>query len=1123
MRLHPPVFALVLFLLLIRTTTAYSQQIAFHKLLPPDGPDFEFVTGIGQDLNGIMWYSTKKGLYRFDGNQISSFKNNPLNPNSLASNFLESLYVDSDGTIWLGSLGKGLDHFNPERDVFTHFRPDPSNPASLSNDTVTAILRDKQGTLWIGTHGGLDQYNPKTNRFIHYRHMENDTTSLSNNQVRALYEDSQGTLWIGTGSPYPDNGGTPEDGGLNRLNRETGTFTRYLHNPNDRKSLISNKISTIFEDCQGVLWIGTSRNGLHRMNRQQGTFERLAFDPSNPEKLSGPAINPQTTAYEHITFFTQDAAGSYWFGTVDAGLYYFDPRVDRMIHFQGSANPVSGFTDNGAWKAFTSRDGILWIGATQGSIYHFDPIHKQIPHTLIPGAPVNSLYEEPNGLFWIATNQELIQIDKASGITKRYFGDTNSSLGGQKTIFKIKRDRQDNLWVGTSFGLHLWDKKKDKFIHYQQVLLDSNSLSNNNVVEIYEDRKANLWIGTLMGLNLMDRSTGRFTQYFLNPADTATFGSNIITTILEDKTGNLWVSSWNTGGVNLFDHKSRTFKTYLKGSGMMCLHEDSEGVLWAGGNDGLYRFNREVNNFIRYSDIGSPAGISNAVSIVEDNQKQLWIGSSEGIVRINPQRTETSTLGPNYGIGENTLVFKSSCKGLNGDLYFGDATGYFSFSPVELTQNLRAPEIVFTAFRLADHIVKPGEGPVKGRLSEQTEIVLRYNQDIFSFDIAAIDYANPRENRLIYYLENYDNSWHPTSSEQRAYYFNVPPGKYTFRVKAMNSYGVWAEKKLDVIILPPWWRTWWAYGLYGLLILAALFGLDRFQRRRLLEAEKERNRKRELIQAKEIEKAYTELKAAQSQLIQSEKMASLGELTAGIAHEIQNPLNFVNNFSEVNKDLLDELNDEIDKGPDKMGMQEIKSLVKDVIANEEKILHHGKRADAIVKGMLQHSRTSSGVKEPTDINALADEYLRLAYHGFRAKDKSFNATLVTHYDPAIGTINIIPQEIGRVILNLITNAFYAVTEKKQKLPTNYEPTVTVSTQKTGNKVLIQVKDNGNGIPQNILDKIFQPFFTTKPTGKGTGLGLSLSYDIMKAHGGEITVETWENTGSEFVISIPLNQ
>ena len=246
-------------------------------------------------------------------------------------------------------------------------------------------------------------------------------------------------------------------------------------------------------------------------------------------------------------------------------------------------------------------------------------------------------------------------------------------------------------------------------------------------------------------------------------------------------------------------------------------------------------------------------------------------------------------------------------------------------------------------------------------------------------------------------------------------------------------------------------------------------------------------------------------------------MASLGELTAGIAHEIQNPLNFVNNFSEVSTELVDEMNIEMDNGNN----EEAKLIAHDLKENLEKINHHGKRAGDIVKGMLEHSKASTGVKEPTDINALADEYLHLFFHGLRAKDKEFIATMKTDFDQTIGIINIIPQDIGRVLLNLYNNAFYAVMEKKKSAEAGYEPTVSVGTKKINDKIEIRVKDNGNGIPQKVVDKIFQPFFTTKPTGQGTGLGLSLSYDIVKAHGGEIRVNTSEGEFTEFVVQLPI--
>jgi signal transduction histidine kinase len=300
-------------------------------------------------------------------------------------------------------------------------------------------------------------------------------------------------------------------------------------------------------------------------------------------------------------------------------------------------------------------------------------------------------------------------------------------------------------------------------------------------------------------------------------------------------------------------------------------------------------------------------------------------------------------------------------------------------------------------------------------------------------------------------------------------------------------------------------------GLIVLLLVAAMFyrnSVNQKKSRILLQQQKN-----------ELEQSLRQLRTTQTQLVQAEKMASLGELTAGIAHEIQNPLNFVNNFSEVSTELVKEMVQEVDKG----NTDEVKAIANDVVQNLEKINHHGQRAADIVKGMLQHSRSSSGVKEPTDINALCDEYLRLSYHGLRAKDKSFNAEFATKFDTALAAINVVPQDIGRVILNLINNAFYAVNERqKNEKDSGYKPRVTLTTKKQADQVVIEVADNGTGMPEQIKEKIFQPFFTTKPTGEGTGLGLSLSYDIVtKGHGGTIEVETTEGIGTKFIISLPV--
>jgi len=310
------------------------------------------------------------------------------------------------------------------------------------------------------------------------------------------------------------------------------------------------------------------------------------------------------------------------------------------------------------------------------------------------------------------------------------------------------------------------------------------------------------------------------------------------------------------------------------------------------------------------------------------------------------------------------------------------------------------------------------------------------------------------------------------------------------------------------------------YVLLGALAVFLLIALILFRNNRQKQkaySQLEKQRQATEIQKSKVELALAELKSTQAQLVQSEKMASLGELTAGIAHEIQNPLNFVNNFSEVSNELLDEMGTELNEGR----LEGAISIAEDVKMNLTKIIHHGKRADAIVKGMLQHSRPSSGQKEQTDINVLADEYLQLCYHGMRAQDISFDTAIERDFDVGIGKISIIPQDISRVLLNLYNNAFYAVKEKKKHQPEGYLPTVLVNTKKIDNKIEIRVKDNGHGIPKELLDKIFQPFFTTKPAGQGTGLGLSLCYDIIKAHGGEIKVERNEGEGAEFVIQLPI--
>ncbi|HEY5462565.1 MAG TPA: two-component regulator propeller domain-containing protein [Hanamia sp.] len=1121
MKIRFPFFLSFTIILSLFHLCGFTQDINFEVLNPPkDGP-WQLISGMSQGPDGFLWLANYTGVYKYDGQQFTHYLHDPKNPNSIADNRIECILAANDGITWIGTYVTGLDHLDPASGIVTHFRHLANDPNSLSNDTVTVLMQDKQGTLWVGTYGGLDRFNPQTRTFTHFAHIANDPASLSNNLVRAIYEDHEGVIWVGTGSPFGENA---QEGaaGLNRFDRKTGTFKSYLHDPKNPNSIADNRVRAIFEDSKGNFWVGTAGDGLQTLNRATGVFTHYYYDPAHPEKLSRPALE-KTLSYvdDHITFITEDNAGRIWIGTMEGGINVYDPSTKRVTHFSSDKNSKEQLATNEFWYAYKTSDGIIWIstwGASNGiyNLYKINPYQNKLPHHYIRGG-VNAFAEDSAHTLWLASNKGLIHID-SNGKEHKFLIDKDTA-SPKNVIINIEKDKESNtFWLATRRSLHHFDPVTKTSKAYHHIEGDANSLLSDTVFVVKPDTKDKLWVVTFRGLQTMDIKTGTFIKRFQNNARVAT-NDDIIQDILPDKNNQVWVAT--SGGINRLDEQSGHFKRYFINSqpGINCIMKDSGGNFWTATNIGLYKYNKEKDAFTLFSDASGALNASTSIGwITEDHEKNLWLKTNSGIIKLNAEKNTTVVYGKDQGVDARAMRGVGYTRE-NGEILYGDTSGYFAFQPEQLIHNIPPALIDITNFLLASKPVTVGQGSILPLALAQTKkIDLQYNQNTFSFEYASIDYASSENNHLQYMLENYDHIWQMAGETKTAYYFNMAPGSYIFKVKAVNDSGVWAEKDITIIVSPPWWKTWWAYTLYVVCFLVILFFANRSIRNRIVEKERIKSREKELEQAKEIEKAYNELKLTQAQLIQSEKMASLGELTAGIAHEIQNPLNFVNNFSDVNTELIDEAEQEIDKG----NISEAKSILSDIKENEAKINHHGKRAGDIVKGMLQHSRTSTGVKEPTDINALADEYLRLSYHGLRAKDKSFNATMKTDFDESIGKINIIPQDIGRVLLNLLNNAFYAVNEKAKLSANSYQPTVSVTTRKSGNSVLITVIDNGNGIPKNIVDKIFQPFFTTKPTGSGTGLGLSLSYDIVKAHGGEIKAESKEGEGSEFIIVLPIS-
>ncbi|MBL0133843.1 MAG: hypothetical protein IPP79_07475 [Chitinophagaceae bacterium] len=690
----------------------------------------------------------------------------------------------------------------------------------------------------------------------------------------------------------------------------------------------------------------------------------------------------------------------------------------------------------------------------------------------------------------------------------------------------IVPDEKGKLWIATHHGgLDYFDPVTEKFQHYKHDSSNPGSIGMDSLHTVFIENDKYLWVGAEVGLTRLDRNTGKFTTYRHKQDDSSSISSGSVFKLTTDKNGAVWIAT--ISGLEKFDAKTGKFIHYLPGYSVKAIFKSANGDLWAGATQGLFLYDETTGQFKSYKPDNLPSGIEEILSVIGDKENNIWITTSNAVIRLNTETKIAKVYSAEYGILSSSWNWLNNYLSSDGRIFIGGTKGYYMINPSEMIDNTTPPILNFSKIKISNKEIFPDEnGILTQPIWDTKQIILSHEQNAFTIDFNAIDFNSNGPIKYLYQLADFEKDWHDISAEHSASYYGVPPGKYTLNVKAINGEGSMVQKSMEIIITPPWWQTWWAYTVYAILFILLGWGIYKYQKNYILSRERKRSQERELAQAKEIEKAYTELKATQAQLIQSEKMASLGELTAGIAHEIQNPLNFVNNFSEVNLELIEELKSQKSKVKSEENDAIEKELLDDIAQNLEKINHHGKRADAIVKGMLLHSRSSTGQKEPTDINSLSDEYLRLAYHGLRAKDKSFNATMKTDYDTSIGKIQVVSQDIGRVILNLITNAFYAINLQQPKGAVARgvvikEPTVWITTKKSENNIQIIVKDNGPGIPKHVLDKIFQPFFTTKPAGQGTGLGLSLSYDIIKAHGGQLDVETQEGEMTQFIITLPI--
>ena len=1095
-----PGFTFFLLMLLGLTQPAYSQSstLNFEHLTEKDGLSSNAVTSTLQDREGFMWFGTQYGLNKYDGYNFTVFKHDPNNPaHTMRGTVSRYIHEDKAGNLWVTSGGGGgFNKINKRTGSITTFL-DHLGPVFGS------LFEDSQGFLWIGPNGiigRLVRFNPKTEEYIRY----------TNITGRVVAEDASGRFWM------------LETGRLRtfQLNRRSGKYTL---NPDYLFADTTLNFSSAHMDKDGMLWIGTRNKGLFKLNTNTSPLQLIPYNPGGPVRQGHPGGRVNQNINTNGIY--EDADGFLWLATTE-GLQRINKKTNEVITYQSDPALPGTLSSNNIFCVYKDREGVLWVGTGNGinkAIAQPKPfkVHQVNVTTLAVSLPENhivTIVEDRTGIVWLGNSKGLYQFNPQS-LQIKHIDAKPADPGSLSSegVGIIYEDRSGSLWVSTKEALHRLDRATGKFIRYP---------TEGFVNAMDEDQGGKIWIACIagtVGIAYLDSATQQFRYYYRGKSDTGLNNLNSISDIMASRTGDIWVTTYG-GGINRLNPKTGKFTYYIADYPFTAghfndvtsftLYEDPQGIIWVGTTTGgLNRFDPKTNKFSYFT---TREGLPNnqVRSIVGDTKGNLWLGTSAGISRFNPAAGSFRNFDVNDGLPDNYFN-TGSVYSRNGKLLFGSRNGFVIFYPDSIKDNTTAPPVYITGLKVLE----------KSRPLPTGSLELPYRENFLSFDFVALNYDSPEKNQYAYKLEGLDKDWIYSNTRRYASYTNLTPGKYTFRVKASNNDGTWNEKgtSLAIIVHPPWWRTWWAYTFYVICFLAGLFLADRYQRQRLIQKERERAKERELAQAREIEKAYHELKTTQAQLIQSEKMASLGELTAGIAHEIQNPLNFVNNFSEVSLELIEEVKSEKSKIKSERNAELEDELLEDISQNLQKISHHGKRADFIVKGMLQHSRTSTGEKQLTNINTLADEFLKLSYHGLRAKDKSFNAEFITNLDQDLPKVNVVQQDIGRVLLNLFNNAFYAVQQRAKTSEAGYKPKVEVSTSFNEGFVNISVKDNGSGIPEGIKEKIMQPFFTTKPAGEGTGLGLSLSYDIVKAHGGELRVETKEGESSDFIIVLPVNQ